>query len=156
MIATGRTGVAPLARPRAARPVALEGVIEMPDAGVADVGESASRGQRGERGSAALWTVITGLAFMLVAATLALAGTVTVARHRAQAAADLAALAGALDAWDGQAAACDRAADVSVRNGASLVACRLDGLDAIVTVEVAIGSALQGVVRASARAGPVE
>lgn len=108
-------------------------------------------------GSATIWALATGLVFVLVAATLSLAAAATVARHRAQAAADLAALGAAMLAWDGPAAACARAGDLSARNGASLVACRLEGLDAIVTVEVAaVGAARWGDAQASARAGPVE
>jgi secretion/DNA translocation related TadE-like protein len=108
-------------------------------------------------GSATIWVLAAGLVVVLVAATLAMVGSATVARHRAQVAADLAALAAALRAWDGQSVACDRAADLSARNGASLVACRLEGLDAIVTVEVRAGGAARwGAARASARAGPVE
>jgi secretion/DNA translocation related TadE-like protein len=97
-----------------------------------------------------------GLVFVLVAGTLAAGGAATVARHRAQMAADLAALAAALRAWDGQSAACDRAADLSARNGASLVACRLEGLDAVVTVEVRVAGGVGWRAQASARAGPVE
>jgi secretion/DNA translocation related TadE-like protein len=112
------------------------------------------RDQWHEHGSATVWALFTGLVFLLVAATLAAGGAVTVARHRAQAAADLAALGAALRAWDGEPIACARAAELSARNGASLAACRLDGLDAIVTVEVRTPQ--WGTARASARAGPVD
>lgn len=118
---------------------------------------AARRRPRGEGGSATVWVLATGLVFVLVAATLSLAGAAIVARHRAQAAADLAALGAALLAWDGAVAACARASDLSARNGASLVACRLDGLDVVVTVQVAtVGGARWGPAQASARAGPVE
>jgi secretion/DNA translocation related TadE-like protein len=93
---------------------------------------------------------------VVVAVTLALVAAATVARHRAQAAADLAALAAALRAWDGETAACARAAEMTARNGARLVACGLDGFDAVVTVEVPAGVSRWGLARASARAGPVE
>ncbi len=107
-----------------------------------------------DSGAVTVWVLCAGLVLVLVAAATALAGAAMAARHRAQAAADLAALAGALLAWDGEPAACDRAADISARNGAQLVACRLDGLDLVVTAEVT-GAAHVGVARASARAGPV-
>ncbi len=115
------------------------------------------RAKGDDTGSATVWVLAVGLVFVLAAATIALGAAATVARHRAQAAADLAALAAAMRAWDGQAAACDRAAEVSARNGARLVACALDGFDALVTVEVApAGGAGWADARASARAGPVE
>jgi secretion/DNA translocation related TadE-like protein len=113
--------------------------------------------RRHDAGSATIWVLATGMVLVLVAVALAMAGAASVARHRAQAAADLTALAAALRAWDGEAAACQRAADVSARNGARLVACRLEGLDAVVAVEVAPALlAGIGVARAAARAGPVE
>jgi secretion/DNA translocation related TadE-like protein len=96
-----------------------------------------------------------GLVFVVAATTITFAASVRVAHHRASAAADLAALAAAWHTWDGEAVACERAADVTARNGARLVACRLDGLDAVVTV-VFLAGAGWGAVRASARAGPVE
>lgn len=114
-----------------------------------------SRSQ-GDGGSATIWTLAVGLVFVVAAMALALIASATVARHRAQAAADLAALAAALRALDGPIDACARAAQISASNGASLVACRLDGFDAIVTVEVAVGGAGWGAAQASARAGPVE
>jgi secretion/DNA translocation related TadE-like protein len=110
-----------------------------------------------EGGAATIWALATGLVFVVVAATLAVAGSAIVARNRAQAAADFAALGAAARAWDGASVACARASDLSSRNGAELVACRLEGLDAVVTVEVrAIGAGPWGAARASARAGPVE
>jgi helicase/secretion neighborhood TadE-like protein len=116
-----------------------------------------SRPWRGDRGSASVWVLAVGLAVIAVAQALVVIGSVTVARHRAQAAADLAALAAALKVLDGESAACARAAEMSARNGASLVACHLDGFDVVVTVEVvATGAPLWGAARRSARAGPVE
>jgi secretion/DNA translocation related TadE-like protein len=93
---------------------------------------------------------------VLVAITVVLVGSATVARQRARSAADLAALGAALRAWDGEEAACAWAAELSARNGARLVDCHLDGLDAIVTVEVVpAGLPGGGRAHASARAGPV-
>jgi secretion/DNA translocation related TadE-like protein len=69
----------------------------------------------------------------------------------------MAAFGAALRAWDGEPAACARAAELSARNGARLVACHLEGLDAVVTVEVdPAGLAGVGTARESARAGPDE
>ncbi|MGH3680628.1 MAG: Rv3654c family TadE-like protein, partial [Natronosporangium sp.] len=77
--------------------------------------------------------------------------------HRAQSAADLAALAGAARAVAGQTAACARAGEIVAANGARLSHCRLDGLDLTVTVEVAppAGAGLHRTALATARAGPV-
>ncbi|OBK31050.1 helicase [Mycobacterium asiaticum] len=75
-------------------------------------------------------------------------GSVVVARHRAQAAADLAALAGAAALPHGVSAACARATTVAHEMRSSVAACEMDGLDVIVTVRV-------GAARAYARAGPL-
>ncbi len=101
-----------------------------------------------DRGSASLWLLGVGLAVVLLGAVAATVASAVVARHRAQAAADLGALAGAARAAQGEAAACARAAELVRANRARLVGCRLDGLDLVVTAEV-------GPARASARAGPV-
>jgi secretion/DNA translocation related TadE-like protein len=110
----------------------------------------------GERGSASLWVLGVGLAVLLFAGAVAAAGSVLVARHRAQAAADLGALAGAVRASEGPDAACAQARQIIEANGASLVECQVDGLDVVVGVEVApagVGRAI-GPARARARAGP--
>ncbi len=110
-----------------------------------------------DRGSVTVWILSAGLVIVLVAAGLAMGGGAVVARHRAQAAADLAALAGAMRTWEGETAACERAANLSSRNDATLLACRLDGLDVIVTVAVVLElPATLGAARASARAGPAD
>lgn len=111
-----------------------------------------------DHGSATVWVLAAGLVVLLVATTLAGVGAATVARHRAQAAADLAALAAALRAFEGESVACSRASDMTGRNGARLVACRLEGFDAIVTVAAGWGpgGGGWGEAQASARAGPVD
>jgi secretion/DNA translocation related TadE-like protein len=75
-----------------------------------------------------------------------------VARHRAQAAADLAALAAAARLPSGVEAACARATVVAQTMRVSDVQCGADGLDVVVTVQVAV--AFTGAARAAARAGP--
>lgn len=110
----------------------------------------------GERGSASLWVLGVGLTVLLFAGAVAAAGSVLVAKHRAQAAADLGALAGAVHAGEGLDAACARARQIIEANGASLVECQVDGLDVVVGVQVApagVGRAI-GPARAMARAGP--
>jgi secretion/DNA translocation related TadE-like protein len=80
-------------------------------------------------------------------------GSVVVARHRAQAAADLAALAAAARLPSGAAAACARATAVAHEMRVDDTQCGVDGLDVVVTAQVAV--AFAGVARAAARAGPV-
>lgn len=79
-------------------------------------------------------------------------GSVVVARHRAQAVADLAALAAAAALPSGTAGACARAALVAHEMDVGDIQCEVDGLDVAVTVEAAVVFA--GTARAAARAGP--
>jgi secretion/DNA translocation related TadE-like protein len=111
-----------------------------------------------DRGSATVLVLAVGLLTVLVALAFAAVGSAIVARHRAQTAADLGALAGAARALDGTDAACARAAEIVGRNRAVLTACELDGLDVIVTAEATPAglAAVFGTAHASARAGPVE
>jgi len=97
-----------------------------------------------------------GLLCVLVAASFAAAGAAIVARHRAQSAADLAALAAAVHLAEGPDPACGQARRIASANRARLVSCRVVGSDVIVTTEVrpAGVAALAGVARAHARAGP--
>jgi secretion/DNA translocation related TadE-like protein len=80
-------------------------------------------------------------------------GSVVVARHRAQAAADLAALAAAARLPSGVAAACARATLVAREMRVDDAQCGVHALDVVVSVEVAV--AFAGTARAAARAGPV-
>jgi secretion/DNA translocation related TadE-like protein len=109
---------------------------------------------RDDRGSATVWALAAGSVVVSFALAVAAVGAAIVSRHRAQAAADLAALAGALAALDGDDVACQRATVIATANGADLTGCEVEGLDVVVTVQsmpTLIGSA-----RASARAGPVD
>jgi secretion/DNA translocation related TadE-like protein len=94
------------------------------------------------------------VALLWVTGAGAYLGSVVVARHRAQAAADLAALAAAARLASGIAAACDRATAVAREMRVDDAECGVDGLDVVVTVRVVVGFA--GVARAAARAGPAE
>lgn len=89
---------------------------------------------------------------LLVTGAGAYLGSVVVARHRAQAAADLAALAAAARLPSGAAAACARAAAVAHAMRADVALCEVDELDVVVTVRM--GVPLEGAARAAARAGP--
>ncbi|MGW6913406.1 Rv3654c family TadE-like protein [Kitasatospora sp. NPDC054939] len=113
-------------------------------------------------GSATIWLLAVGLLGCAVfGATLAL-GAVVAARHRAESAADLAALAAAdrllLDADGG----CARAAGIAGAHRAALVRCTVEpAVDAVeVVVEVPVTGlprsipVLLGPARARARAGP--
>ncbi|HEY7717641.1 MAG TPA: Rv3654c family TadE-like protein [Pedococcus sp.] len=125
---------------------------------------AAVTGGRAERGSGTVMaTGVCGVVAMLLAGALTVGAAVR-AGHRAQGAADLAALAAAATLVDGgHASACVRAAEVAARNGADLRACDVGPRSTVaVTVDVALGSSsgwgglALGPAHASARAGPGE
>jgi len=70
-----------------------------------------------------------------------------IARHRAQAAADLAALAAAARLPAGDDAACGQAAEIARAMRVNVAECVIEDLDVVVTVAA-------GKARAAARAGP--
>lgn len=102
---------------------------------------------------------VTGLIAVLLSVTgaVALLGGVAVARHRAAAAADLAALAAAAHVLDGPTAACRAAAVVAAAHRARVSACELRGEDVTIEVTVRPTGPLGrwGSARGVARAGPV-
>ena len=81
-------------------------------------------------------------------------GSVVVARHRAQAAADLAALAAASHLPAGPVTACSWATRVARQMRAGNADCAVEGLDVVVTVRIAVPMAGLFSARAAARAGP--
>jgi len=85
-------------------------------------------------------------------------GSAVVARHRAQAAADLAALAAAARLPSGATAACARATSVARAMRVDDARCEVDDLDVIVTVSVTVRVTVvsAGAARAAARAGPAD
>jgi secretion/DNA translocation related TadE-like protein len=91
---------------------------------------------------------------LCITAAGAYLGSVVVARHRAQATADLAALAAAERLPAGAAAACARATVVAHEMRVANARCVVDGLDVVVTVQVPV--VIAGAARAAARAGPVD
>jgi DNA polymerase-3 subunit alpha len=109
-----------------------------------------------ERGSAAVWVLAGGLVVILFAMAMVTLGTAVAARHQAQLAADLAALAGAVVAVEGEPAACVEARRVAEENRATVAACQLEGFDVIVRVHVAVPliGDVTGTASAAARAGP--
>lgn len=115
------------------------------------------QGLREERGSATVagaGLIIAVLALLVIGLQL---GSAVVARHRAEASADLAALASAAQSVASREAACRSAARVAERMSTTLVSCELDGWDAIVQVSARPSRLIErfGVANATARAGPV-
>jgi secretion/DNA translocation related TadE-like protein len=98
------------------------------------------------------------MAVVLVVMTGALwFGSAVITRHRAEGAADLAALAAAATAVRGERSACGEARWVAEGMGASVRSCRLSGWDALVEVVAVPPGVLGhfGSAEARARAGPV-
>nr|WP_273736468.1 Rv3654c family TadE-like protein [Mycolicibacterium septicum] len=112
----------------------------------------------GERGSATLLAAAMIALVFAFAAGGAYLGAAVTARHRAQAAADLAALGAAGAVVSGPDAACRQATHVAARMRAVLADCRIDGLDVVLQVSVPVRLGRWGVGPASAvaRAGPVD
>jgi secretion/DNA translocation related TadE-like protein len=110
---------------------------------------------RQQRGSITVVVVAMAGVLLLVGSGLAMAVGLVRAHRSAQAAADLAALAGAYQLRvDGDG--CGRASRIASANDARLVSCHIDGRDVMVTVAVTgpqwfgLGAELS----AQARAGP--
>ena len=109
-----------------------------------------------DRGSGSVCVLAAAAVVLLAGIAAAAVGSAAVARHRADAAADFAALAAAATAVHGGAAACSAADRIARANGARVVACRVSGLDAVVSVGVAATGLARsfGEAHVSARAGP--
>lgn len=115
-------------------------------------------GLRGDRGSATVWAALaSGVILVIGMVGVDLASGVR-ARHVAESAADLAALAAAGHTVEGADAACRAARAVADHVGAEVRGCRLDGWDALVEVQVDRAWTLlgRGPAGARARAGPVD
>lgn len=111
-----------------------------------------------DSGLATIWAagaVLCLLAMLVFGLHLAAA---TSGRHRAEAAADLAALAAASHALDGEQVACAYAARVVHGMTARLVSCRVAGWDALVETSASPVLVPLGVgeARGRARAGPAQ
>jgi len=100
------------------------------------------------------------LAAFLVAALAGIAvggmwlGSAVLARHRAQSAADLAALAAAQRVPAGRSAACLSAEALAAAMGAAVMRCEVDDADVSLVVRVHTGARLGGAAVATAKAGP--
>lgn len=115
-----------------------------------------ARRQR-ERGSASIWVLALAFVLFAGAVVVSLYGSAVTARHRAAAAADLAALAAAERLWSGDPAEpCRIARTVASRNGAVVDECRVGTGYATVTTEVRFRGVLTRLGHASglARAVP--
>ncbi|OEJ32586.1 Rv3654c family TadE-like protein [Streptomyces subrutilus] len=104
-----------------------------------------------DRGSATVWAVLAATVLGAVFGGVLLLGQAVVARHRAAAAADLAALAAAATWAHGPETACGAALRVARAQGAALAACSLEGEVAEVTARPAAGTFTPEI---RARAGP--
>ncbi|MGE2732846.1 Rv3654c family TadE-like protein [Mycolicibacterium vaccae] len=109
-----------------------------------------------EQGAASVVGAAAIAAIVAVTAAVGSVGAAVVARHRAQAAADLAAYSAAVRLTAGPEAACATARSVTDAVAAAVTGCRVDDLDVIVDVAVAVNLPWSpGPARAVARAGPV-
>jgi secretion/DNA translocation related TadE-like protein len=98
---------------------------------------------------------VIGIVGLLLGALLVL-GSAVATRHRAENAADLAALAGAAESVQGREPACARAREIAERNGATLLRCTWIGWDLQVDVARTCGCVPVGdTTTVRARAGPV-
>ncbi|MEP6630778.1 MAG: Rv3654c family TadE-like protein [Lapillicoccus sp.] len=115
------------------------------------------KGGRRDRGSGTLLVVgAVGVVLALVVGALGVVSAV-VASHRAQSAADLAALAaaGALVRGEAPGAACAVAGRIAARGGGSIASCRTgDDLTVEVLVRVVATVPQVGAATARSRAGP--
>lgn len=119
-------------------------------------GRHTGRRGAGERGAGGLWVVWTACLVWCVAVAAVMLGGAVAARHRAAAAADLAALAAAERATRGPVVACRAAAGVATRMDTRMASCTLDGLvaDVEVTARVTLPGGDGAVTTVRARAGP--
>ncbi|WP_336212141.1 Rv3654c family TadE-like protein [Nonomuraea sp. LPB2021202275-12-8] len=111
---------------------------------------------RNDRGSATLWSVALMGALMAVATALAMVGSVRVARHRLNDAADLSALAAARLAVVDPGSACAHAATLAVKNDVELLNCVITGevADVWTSLEITLPGLGTHTLTGRARAGP--
>ncbi|MFI0354414.1 Rv3654c family TadE-like protein [Actinomadura sp. 9N407] len=113
---------------------------------------------RGDRGAGTVWVVAFMALIWAVGVAAMVVGAARVARHRADAAADLAALAAAARAVEGTEVACRVAAKAVAGSGGYLSGCSVrHGIaDVRVTVPLRVPYEASGLeVVSRARAGPV-
>lgn len=110
----------------------------------------------GDRGAGAVLVLAVAALLTLVGGTASAVAAVAVARQRAAAVADLAALAAAQHALQGRGVACAWAARVAAADGGTLLDCTLTGDVVAVTAQVRPPGPLGrlGSATSRARAGP--
>ncbi|QXJ23159.1 flp pilus-assembly TadE/G-like family protein [Actinomadura graeca] len=111
-----------------------------------------------DRGSGTLWVVAFTSIIWLGGVTAMAVGGVRTARHRGDAAADLAALAGAARVSNGAGAACASARSIAAESGARVTRCAVEGpvVDVSVTMTARVPLGIDALcVVSRARAGPV-
>lgn len=123
-------------------------------------GRRSSAGGRGRatEGGATVAACLAVTALLLLTVLIVQLAAVVCARHRAQSAADLAALAAAAALGSGTGTACDQAQSVAQRMGMHVRTCSVRDWDVTVSVDAAVTLTILGErsVVAIARAGPVE
>lgn len=112
----------------------------------------------GDRGSGTLWVASMVVILSVASVTVVLLGVAQTARHRANSAADLAALAAAQVLMDETGTPCEVASGNATANGARLTSCAVDGeiVTVSVGVDVRLGRFGLGAATATARAGPAD
>lgn len=110
-----------------------------------------------DSGAATVFAAIVSMGLLAVFWFGAQLGAAVITRHRAEGAADLAALAAAAHVMRGSDFACARGRAVTEGMRVTMASCRLDGHDARVRVRLDVPGPLSvmGPVNARARAGPV-
>ncbi|MGP4018307.1 Rv3654c family TadE-like protein [Saccharopolyspora sp. 5N708] len=106
----------------------------------------------GDRGAATVLAAVLSMTLLVLLWIVVQLGAATIARHRAEGAADLAALAAAAHAPQGRQLACEQANRVASGMRAVVAECWLAGWDARVVVRVDLPEFVLGGQKASARA----
>ncbi|TYC15489.1 flp pilus-assembly TadE/G-like family protein [Actinomadura syzygii] len=112
---------------------------------------------RSDRGSGTVWVLAFAAVIWVCGVAAVAVGGVRGVRHRADAAADLAALAGAAKAVEGTGVACGRAKSIAAEYRTRLTRCQVRGeiVEVSVTADMRVPMGIGGVsVVSRARAGP--
>ena len=112
----------------------------------------ATDAETSDSGVATVWAAAAVAVLTTVLVACLHLGAALLARHRAESAADLAALAAAREAVRGEAPACRRAVEIAAAMGGEVARCRLVGWNALVEVRVVLPFALPGLTTANGRA----
>lgn len=105
-----------------------------------------------DAGVATVWSAMAVALLLSVTVLVVELGAAISVRHRAEAAADLAALAAAASAAVGEVASCSQARRVTDRNSVELTGCHVAGWDAFIEVRADLPAPLSAFDDATARA----